>query len=429
MSVDSLIDTPEKLLEYIHRCLKPKEIQKKKNGEVYTMMNLINEKLDKLDEIYTKKYNKSIFTEKEFKWYDPANGMGNYPIGLYYRLMEGLKKNIPIHEDRKKHIIENMIYMSEINELNIFETELIFNSSKKYKLNLYCGDSLTIDIQKEFNVNNFDVILGNPPYQESNINLSSKGGTNLYTKFMNHGFNLLKENGFLMFINPISFIGPSTNKQMGSDILHNIFLKYDLHYWNMNECKKYFKGIGSTFTYYIIQKSISDIETTIVSEFKKNIEISTINMKKYYDLKFLPIHITKEKLNLVQEIVNTKNKLKIERIRTLDTSHKNKKNLSLVKCDKFKYVTYHTKTKTYYSDIKQDIYDKPKILLNMSGHINIELIKDGNITESKFFILPNKKESEFILQLFSDNKIIEYLELCKYSGFNSRIILDNVGYN
>ena len=58
-----------------------------------------------------------------------------------------------------------------------------------------------------------------------------------------------------------------------------------------------------------------------------------------------------------------------------------------MKCDKFKYVTYHTKTKTYYSDIKQDIYDKPKILLNMSGHINIELIKDGNITESKFFIL------------------------------------------
>ena len=48
MSVDSLIDTPEKLLEYIHRCLKPKEIQKKKNGEVYTMMNLINEKLDKI---------------------------------------------------------------------------------------------------------------------------------------------------------------------------------------------------------------------------------------------------------------------------------------------------------------------------------------------------------------------------------------------
>ena len=152
-------------------------------------------------------------------------------------------------------------------------------------------------------------------------------------------------------------------------------------------------------------------------------------MKKYYDLKFLPIHITKEKLNLVKEIVNTKNKLKIERIRTLDTSHKKNKNLSLVKCDKFKYITYHTKTKTYYSDIKQDIYDKPKILLNMSGHINIELIKDGNITESKFFILPNKKESEFILQLFYDNKIIEYLELCKYSGFNSRIILDNVGYN
>ena len=83
---------------------------------------------------------------------------------------------------------------------------------------------------------------------------------------MNFGFSHLKENGFLMFINPISFIGPSTNKQMGNDILHNIFLKYDLHYWNMNECKKYFKGIGSTFTYYIIQKNISnEIKTDILS--------------------------------------------------------------------------------------------------------------------------------------------------------------------
>ena len=30
--------------------------------------------------------------------------MGNYPIGVYFRLMEGLKDEIPIYEERKKHI-------------------------------------------------------------------------------------------------------------------------------------------------------------------------------------------------------------------------------------------------------------------------------------------------------------------------------------
>ena len=34
------------------------------------------------------------FTEKDFKWFDPANGMGNYPIALYYKLMTGLKEEI-----------------------------------------------------------------------------------------------------------------------------------------------------------------------------------------------------------------------------------------------------------------------------------------------------------------------------------------------
>ena len=427
-TMDSLIDNPEQLLEYIHSCLKPKEIQKKKNGEVFTMMNLVTQKLDKLENIYQKLYCKSIFSEKDFKWFDPANGMGNYPIGVYFRLMEGLKDEIPIYEERKKHIIENMLYMSEINELNNFETQLIFNSSKKYKLNLHCGNSLELNTQDVFGVSKFDVILGNPPFQETDAKSKSKGGTNLYTKFMNFGFSHVKENGFLMFINPISFIGPSTNKQMGNDILHNIFLKYDLHYWNMNECKKYFKGIGSTFTYYIIQKSISnEIKTDILSLYKKELVESSINMKKYISYQFLPIHITIKTLELVKKIVDTKNKIKIERCRKLDTSHDNI-HLSLKKDDKFKYTTYHTKTKTYYSDIKLDLYDKYKILLNMSGHLNPELIKDGNITESKFYVMVNKIESKKILDILKSDDINEYLQLCKYSGFNSRPVLEKIGF-
>ncbi len=64
--VESLIDKPKELLELIELCLKPKKVEKKKFGEVFTPMNLVNEMLDKLDECYIKEHKKSIFNESNF---------------------------------------------------------------------------------------------------------------------------------------------------------------------------------------------------------------------------------------------------------------------------------------------------------------------------------------------------------------------------
>jgi hypothetical protein len=35
--------------------------------------------------------------------------MGNFPVAIYLRLIESLKTQIPDNEERKKHIIENML--------------------------------------------------------------------------------------------------------------------------------------------------------------------------------------------------------------------------------------------------------------------------------------------------------------------------------
>ena len=48
MSLQSLIDKPKELLELINDCLKPKYVEKKQFGEVFTPFNLVNEMLDKL---------------------------------------------------------------------------------------------------------------------------------------------------------------------------------------------------------------------------------------------------------------------------------------------------------------------------------------------------------------------------------------------
>ena len=121
----SLIDRPDELLEFIESCQKPKEIEKKKFGEVFTPMKLVNEMIDKLpDEVW---YNKNL------KWFDPANGMGNYPIAVYLRLINTLKNDIPDYDERKKHILENMLYMSELNKKNVYKSRQIFDIENKYK--------------------------------------------------------------------------------------------------------------------------------------------------------------------------------------------------------------------------------------------------------------------------------------------------------
>jgi len=144
---------------------------------------------------------------------------------------------------------------------------------------------------------------------------------------------------------------------------------------------------------------------------------------------FLPVHITADTIKLVNDVINKSNdKLKISRFRTLDTSNKSgKKHLQKNKTDIFKYITYHTSKTTFYSDIKQPNYEKFRILLNMSGYLKPSIVNECNTTESKFYIEYDDINllNEILIMLNNEN-IKNYLELCKYSGFNSRIVLENI---
>jgi type I restriction-modification system DNA methylase subunit len=156
------INEPDKLLEFIHQNLAPKAIEKKTRGEVFTPMALVNEMLDTLP--------KDVWKNKDLKWLDPAAGIGNFPVAVYMRLMVSLSDVIRDTEQRKKHIIENMLYMVEINKKNVFLMKKIFCSTT-YKLNVFEGSFIETEETKNKTVKlykpefMFDIVMGNPPYQ------------------------------------------------------------------------------------------------------------------------------------------------------------------------------------------------------------------------------------------------------------------------
>ena len=230
MSIQSLLDRPKELLELISDCLKPKTIEKKTFGEVFTPMDFINDKMLKdIEKYWLKNKNENIWTNEKLTWYDPATGMGNYPIAIYYKLMEGLKTKIPNEEQRKKHIIEKQLYMGELNKKNCFVVKQIFNINNEFKLNLYEGDTLNIKINEVFGLSKFNIIIGNPPYNEE---LKTKQGSAsaLYNKFIEYYVNKCN---LLSFIVPSRWFGGGKGLDKFRDMMLNkTDIVYIKHYDN-----------------------------------------------------------------------------------------------------------------------------------------------------------------------------------------------------
>ncbi len=193
MSIRALIDEPAKLIEFINNNLQPKNIEKRKFGEVFTPLPFIETMLTDLELYYQKQHKKYIWSDPTITFFDPANGMGNFLIVVYNKLMKGLENEIPNVLTRKKHIIEKMLYASEINEKNTMITRRIFGKNA----NIYCGDSLTIDLYKTFGKTQFDVIIGNPPYQTEQTD-NSPSASPLYNKFIELFVNKCKIMSFVV---------------------------------------------------------------------------------------------------------------------------------------------------------------------------------------------------------------------------------------
>ena len=87
--------------------------QEKKSlyGEIFTPFSLIKDMFDLLP--------KGAFKDPNARWLDPGAGTGFFSIFLFWRLDEGLESEIPDKTERQTHIIENMIYMVEIQSDNV----------------------------------------------------------------------------------------------------------------------------------------------------------------------------------------------------------------------------------------------------------------------------------------------------------------------
>lgn len=395
MSMQSLIDKPVELLELINNCLKPKDIEKKKFGEVFTPMKLVNEMLDKLPG--------DVWTNKDLKWLDPCCGMGNFSIAVYLRLMNSLEPVITDQNMRKKHILENMLYMCELNKKNCLITQQIFDLNNNYKLNLHEGDFLEYkpDIK-------FDIVMGNPPYQDGSGN-KGKGHT-LWTKFVDVSINLLKENGYLVFIHPSvwrQIEHPSLNTIKNKQLIY-----LEIH--NVTDGMTTFK-CATRYDWYVLQNIPCYKDTIIKSE---DGIVSNIDLRQWT---FIP----NKMFNEISLLITNNDKLDVWRYRST-YSTENKKLVSKEKNNIFKYPLIYTINKKneitfrYTNDNTKDHFGKSKFIFSNGAGFYCDKNGDYGLTEWAYCIYDDATNLEKIEKCFRSNK---------FNELKDAIQLDSSTYN
>jgi len=384
-----------------HSILNIKE--KKKFGEVFTPLVLINQIIDKITELFP-----NYWSNPNLKILDPANGIGNFPFVIYIRLMDGLKHVIPNKQKRKKHILENMIYMIELNPNNILLTKQLFKLESNVKLNLITGDFLTHDFKEQ----TFDLIISNPPYQKNNTNT----GNAIWPFFVRKSCMLLKNNALLSIIHPAGWRKPISEKAKTKDLYELLTKTNQMLYLEIHNTKDGMNtfGAGTRYDWYVLQKHISNKKTIIIDEIGKKY---TLNLSKY---SYLPNYNFKN----VFKIIAKSNE---EHVNILFSSSKyeaRKTHVQEIKNNIYKYPLIHSTPLSgirymYSSNNNQGHFGIPKVIFGDSGIYNSIIDTDGKygMTSHAIAIVDEKKNLKYIKEAIESNEFKKILDACSWSNY------------
>lgn len=375
-------------------------------GEINTPFNFINKMLS----IIPKEY----FENKTLKWLDPGSGHGNYSLCLFFILFKSLNKSIPDDQERKKHIIENMIYMVELNKDNIpFLREKFGEKGNIIEKNYLEWET---DLK-------FDFIIGNPPYNfngvkkvptKMNVNKKEDGKT-IWCEFVKKNISLLKENGIMNILIPSIWMKPD---KAG---MYDLFSKYDiqkLHTLSSSETNRTFGFHVQTPTcYFLLTKR----------ENEGKIELYDSLPNKYITFKLhknIPIPL--DFSSIINKFLKLTNKYgRLDVIKT----NLPKKGVKIIEHPNVKFPFKNVKTTTLnknkapelqirYSNEELSFNNQPKIIMGHKMYGFPYIDKEGlyGICARDNYVIINKelKEMELIKEFLSTELILFVFETTRY---------------
>ena len=345
-----------------------------------------------------------FWEKKNLKILDPCCGNGNFGLSLYNKLVD---------KHDKKEIMENILYFNDINEDRLKNVEKIF-CKDKYNLNITKKNYIDDIINDKF-----DLIVANPPYAKilENGKRSSKNH-NLIKDFIEKSLDLLNQDGYLLFITPDNWMSYSDKNTLILKLTQLQIIHLDIH-----SAKKYFKKIGSSFTWYIIQNK----------PYYKDINISGIWKGLQYESnvksiirKYIPLYYNSIIFNILLKTIDNNNLPKFKIETNCDLHRFTKKNeISDKKDDKFIYKLIHTPKQTVWASRPHKYQDGYKVFISTTDKY-ATFIDQCGMTQSIVFIKCNSKNEADKYKKILDHPLYVFINnICRYGNFNNIRILQS----
>jgi adenine-specific DNA-methyltransferase len=384
----------EELSSYYDNVLNKDKTTYKSSNDEPTPIPCVKEMIDKLPI--------ELWEKKDLKILDPCCGNGNFFIPIYDKLNKKYSQ-----ED-----ILKMFHFNDINKSRINNVKDIFKNDT-HKLNITMEDFLEFDESETF-----DLMTVNPPYAKllENGKRASKNH-NMIKEFINKTLKLLNDGGYLLYITPDNWMSKSDR-----NTLINELTKYQIIHLNIHKAKEYFPKIGSSFTWYIIQKKPYYKNINIEGIWNGQIYSSSVTSR---ERSFIPQYYTSEIDSICLKTLESDNmKFKVE---TTSDLHKYTKR-DLISKDEdnvHKYKLIHTPKQTVYASRPHKWQKGYKLFISVTDAYHTFIDNCGMTQSIAFIRCNNKKEAETYKKIL-DHDLYKFLNnICRWGNFNNIRILQS----
>lgn len=301
------------------------------------------------------------------------------------------------------------LYFNEINENRIRHVKEFFGLG----INLTQYDFLTFEDDEKF-----DLVVSNPPYAKFCEGKRASKNHNLSRDFIRKAIELTKDGGYILFIAPDNWMSFSDR-----NTLPRLMSRYQFIHINIHGAKKWFPGVGSSFTWFLMQKVPNERAFTVENFYKKR-GVEKARLDQGVD--FIPLYFSEAVRKLFRKTVySAAPKYKVETTSDLHRTTK-RELLSEQQDSRYKYRLIHTPKQTVWSSRPHKFQTGWKVFLSLSDRYGA-FVDNCGMTQSVAFIRCRSKSEALRVKQALEQPVYRALNnLTRYGNFNNIRVLQRL---